>query len=70
MLTKASELRNLDSGRLQERLLEIDQELFNLRFQLQTGRLSNTARFGQLRRETAQIKTILRERQLAQQVGS
>lgn len=70
MRTKASELRDLDNGRLQARLLEIDQELFNLRFQLQTGRLSNTARFGQLRREVAQIKTILRERQLAQEVGS
>ncbi|MBA3946836.1 MAG: 50S ribosomal protein L29 [Herpetosiphonaceae bacterium] len=70
MRTKASEIRNLDSGRLQARLLEIDQELFNLRFQLQTGRLSNTARFGTLRREVAQIKTVLRERQLAQQAGS
>lgn len=65
--TQASELRNLDNGRLQARLLEIDQELFNLRFQLQTGRLSNHARFGYLRREVAQIKTLLRERQLAQQ---
>jgi large subunit ribosomal protein L29 len=70
MRTKVSELRDLDSGRLQARLGEIDQELFNLRFQLQTGRLTNTARFGQLRREVAQIKTILHERQLAQQVGS
>lgn len=70
MRMKASDLRNLDNGRLQTRLGEIDQELFNLRFQQVSGRLSNTARFGQLRREVAQIKTILRERQLAQQAGS
>ncbi|GAC1384376.1 MAG: 50S ribosomal protein L29 [Herpetosiphon sp.] len=66
MKTKANEVRNLDSGRLNQRLLEIDQELFNLRFQQQTGRLTNRARFEQLRRELAQIKTVLRERQLAQ----
>lgn len=63
---KVSEVRQLDSGRLAERLREIDQELFNLRFQLETGRLTNTARFGQLKREYARIRTVLRERELAQ----
>jgi large subunit ribosomal protein L29 len=66
---KLNELRDLDSVRLQERLIEIDQELFNLRFQQETGRLTNTARIGQLRKETAQVKTLLRERQLAQEAG-
>jgi large subunit ribosomal protein L29 len=63
---KVSEIRQLDSGRLAERLREIDQELFNLRFQKETGRLTNTARFGQLKTEYARIRTILRERELAQ----
>jgi len=63
---KANELRQFDSGRLQERLREIDQELFNLRFQRETGRLTNSARFGELKHEYARIKTILRERELAQ----
>lgn len=63
---KVNEIRQLDSGRLGERLREIDQELFNLRFQKETGRLTNTARFSQLRVEYARIKTILRERELAQ----
>lgn len=63
---KVNEIRQLDSGRLSERLREIDQELFNLRFQKETGRLTNTARFGQLKLEYARIKTILRERELAQ----
>ncbi|HEX6287937.1 MAG TPA: 50S ribosomal protein L29 [Herpetosiphonaceae bacterium] len=66
---KVNEIRQLDSGRLQERLREIDQELFNLRFQKETGRLTNTARFGQLKQEYARIKTILRERELAQAEG-
>jgi len=62
---KTSEIRELDGGRLNERLREIDQELFNLRFQKETGRLTNTARFGQLKREYARIKTVLRQRELA-----
>ena len=66
---KPTELRELDSARLSQRLVEIDQELFNLRFQKETGRLANTARLSQLRKEIAQIKTILRERQLAQEAG-
>lgn len=66
---KVSEIRQLDSGRLAERLREIDQELFNLRFQKETGRLTNTARFGQLKTEYARIKTILRERNLAQEAS-
>ena len=39
--------------------------LFNLRFQRATGKLSNTARCGEVRKEIARIKTILRERELA-----
>jgi large subunit ribosomal protein L29 len=66
---KVNEIRNLDAGRLNERLQEIDQELFNLRFQKQTGRLTNTARYGQLKQEYARIKTVLHERTLAAQVG-
>ncbi len=66
---KVNELRELDNARLVQRLNEIDQELFNLRFQKETGRLTNTARFSQLFKEIAQVKTILRERQLAQGAG-
>jgi len=66
---KLNELRELDNARLTQRLSEIDQELFNLRFQKETGRLTNTARFRQLIKEVAQVKTILRERQLAQEAA-
>lgn len=66
---KLNELRELDDARLGQRLDEIYQELFNLRFQQETGRLTNTARFGQLLKEIARIKTLLRERELAQEAA-
>jgi len=68
-MVKPNQLRELDNARLSQRLIEIDQELFNLRFQKEMGRLTNTARFWQLRKERAQVKTILRERELALEAG-
>jgi large subunit ribosomal protein L29 len=42
------------------------QELFNLRFQAVTGKLTNTARFKAVRKDIARIMTVLRERELAE----
>jgi large subunit ribosomal protein L29 len=64
-MTSASELRNLQIGELATKLDDSHQELFNLRFQKATGKLANTARRKQVRKEIARIKTILRERELA-----
>ena len=61
---KASELRNQDDEKLRAELKGFDVELFNLRFQQVTGRLTNTARFKLVRRDVARIRTILREREL------
>ncbi len=61
---KAHELRPLTESELYTRLDEGYQELFNLRFQNATGQMTNTARKGQVRREIARVKTILREREL------
>jgi len=61
---KASELRNLETEKLRDQLKGFDEELFNLRFQQVTGRLTNTARFKLVRKEIARVKTILREREL------
>lgn len=49
---------------LESRLAEASQELFNLRFQVVTGQLDNTARIGAVRRDIARVKTLLRARQL------
>lgn len=65
---KASELRNLENAELVSRLDECYKELFNLRFQKVTGKLTNTARPRQVRRDIARIKTILRERELEAQI--
>lgn len=62
---KASELRGMASAELATKLDESYQELFNLRFQRATGKLANTARVSEVRRDIARIKTILRERELA-----
>ncbi|PKO24131.1 MAG: 50S ribosomal protein L29 [Chloroflexi bacterium HGW-Chloroflexi-1] len=61
----ATEIRNLAQAEIARRLDEEHQEKFNLRFQYATGQLKNTARLGQVRREIARLRTILRERELA-----
>jgi len=66
---KAHELRNLEDEKLRAMIDDYYQELFNLRFQKVTGRLANTARPRQVRRDIARIKTILRERELEQELG-
>lgn len=63
---KASELRNLDDAALRQQIKDNYEELFNLRFQKVAGRMTNTARPREVRREIARIKTILRERELEQ----
>ncbi len=64
---KADEIRRLNDQQIQEQINEHYKELFNLRFQKVSGRLTNTSRPRQVRREIAQMKTILRERELAQE---
>jgi large subunit ribosomal protein L29 len=61
---KASELRSRDEADLREELKGFYEELFNLRFQAVTGRLTNTTRSRQVKKDIARIKTILREREL------
>jgi large subunit ribosomal protein L29 len=63
-VAKASDLRDLDHSDLENRLAETREELFNLRFQNATGQLDNYKRLGELRRDVARIKTLLRQREL------
>jgi large subunit ribosomal protein L29 len=64
MASKTAELRNMETEELERRVDETRQELFNLRFQLVTGQLDNSARIGQVRRQVARMETILREREI------
>ena len=61
---KAKEIRQLSSKELNDKLLELKAELFNLRFQKATGQLDNPLRIKAVRKDIASIKTILREREL------
>ena len=64
---KKSDMQHATSGELNTKLEEAYQELFNLRFQRTTGKLTNSARFSQVKKDIARIKTILRQRELAGQ---
>ncbi|MBE9485748.1 MAG: 50S ribosomal protein L29 [Desulfuromonadales bacterium] len=56
---KASEIKDLSVEELQVRAAELQEELFNLRFQLHTGHLENTARISHVRKDVARVKTFL-----------
>ena len=59
------DLRKLNYAELQEQLDEAKEELFNLRFQVVTNQLDNTARMKQVRRDVARVKTTMREQEIA-----
>ena len=61
---KAAEIRNLSGEDLQAKLKEARAELFNLRFQMATGQLDNTARIKQVKKDIARIQTEMRDREL------
>jgi large subunit ribosomal protein L29 len=59
---KARDLHPLSEGELLEKERELNEELFNLRFQHATGQLENVMRIPQVKRDIARVKTILREK--------
>ncbi len=59
---KASEVRDLTPDQLQDQLLKLKKEQFNLRFQGASGQLEKTSRQKQVRRDIARIRTIQRQR--------
>lgn len=61
---KAKDIRKLSTEDLNLRVVELKEELFNLRFQLAVGQLENTARIKYVRKLIAQMKTIITERKL------
>ncbi len=61
---KPAELRELTYRELVEKLAESKEELFNLRFQLATNQLDNTARINAVKKTVARTLTILRDREI------
>jgi large subunit ribosomal protein L29 len=68
--SKAAELRDLPDDELVTRIESAKEELFNLRFQLATGQLDNPARMKQVRHDVARIATVLREREIEQELDA
>lgn len=61
---KAKEINELTTAEMLEKEKQFKEELFNLRFQLATGQLENTARLKEVRKNIACIKTALRQQEL------
>jgi len=59
---KSKDLRLLSEGELFVKERELNEELFNLRFQHATGQLENVMRIPQVKRDVARVKTILKEK--------
>ena len=65
---KASELRELSVDELGEKLGNLTEEFFNLKFQHATGQLENPMRLPETKKDIARVKTLLREKELAETI--
>lgn len=65
----ASEARNLTDEEIGQKIRDLKEELFNLRFQLATGQLANPMRIREVKRSIARLKTVQRERELRKEGG-
>ena len=61
-MAKADDLRTMTVDQLDDELLKLKKEQFNLRFQRATGQLENTGRVREVRRDIARIKTIAQQK--------
>lgn len=66
---KPVDVRSKSTDELNDQLLLLKKEQFNLRFQRASGQLENTARVRTVRRDIARIKTILGERARSAEAG-
>jgi len=64
--TDFKELRGLSIAELQQKARETKEELFNLRFALRTGHLSDFSKVRAMRRTYAQIQTVISEKRIAE----
>jgi large subunit ribosomal protein L29 len=62
---RAHQVRSMTPDQLDDELIKLKKEQFNLRFQAASGQLENTARVRQIRRDIARIQTIARQQPVA-----
>jgi large subunit ribosomal protein L29 len=67
---KAADVKAMTADQLNDQLLSLKKEQFNLRFQRATGQLENTARVRQVRRDIARVKTVLNQSKSAKTAAS
>ena len=60
---KAKELAGFSVAELEKKSVELNQELFNLKFQLHTGHLENSSKISKVRKDIARVNTIIRQKQ-------
>ena len=68
-LLKIKELRELSNKELETKIREAKKELFNLRMKQSTGTLEKPSKIRELRKDVARMKTIIRERELNEEVS-
>ena len=59
---RLSDLKAMSPDQLQDQLLSLKKEQFNLRFQRATGQLENTSRVAQVRKDIARVRTLHRQK--------
>jgi large subunit ribosomal protein L29 len=64
-MTKPADIRAKTADELNDQLLALKKEQFNLRFQRATGQLENTGRVREVRRDIARVKTLARQKAAA-----
>lgn len=62
-MTRIADFRVMTPDQMSDELLKLKKEQFNLRFQAATGQVEKTHRAGEIRKDIARIKTVLRSRQ-------
>jgi large subunit ribosomal protein L29 len=63
---KASEIRDLSADEIQQKVADLKEALFNLRFQHEVGQLENPKKIGETKKDIARLKTILNAKSLTQ----
>jgi large subunit ribosomal protein L29 len=66
---KASEIKDLSRDEMLRKLDDLKQELFNLRFQHETGQLENPQKMKQTKRDIARMKTLIKQSELNKETG-
>jgi large subunit ribosomal protein L29 len=66
---KSEEVRGLTADQLDDQLVKLKKEQFNLRFQRASGQLENTSRVREVRRDIARIKTVQAQKRNGQDKG-